>query len=242
MFGLMLAGLGMLNPWGAAPAQTFAPARLVGLQGASDLGCPEVNRQSSVLYCQAVVDERGDARNAPNTHCFGVLPGDLRRAQKLRIRILGSKFEPAKIDSEAVEVYASFQVVFIPKDDTCGITVLPNLGTQQDEFGLAYFAPQEIYTNGGWMSRIPESLRGWRTSTSTGMAFSMSVAVDEFGRASDGRVENNNFAPEGTVTRAIRALEMSRFVPLMVNGDPRPGRYFEFIYYPPRPRRIGFPE
>jgi hypothetical protein len=231
----LVAGLGMLNAWDVALAQSFAPARLVRLQGIDDLKCPVVSRQSQVLFCQVVVDERGDARNDTSTHCFGGLT-DLDRARNLRAKILRSEFEPAKIDGEAVEVYASFRVVFGPKDDTCEITVLPNLGTEQDEFGLEYFAPQEIYTDGGWWSRIPKSQTNWRTSRSRGMAFSMSVAVDELGQASDGRVENNNFAPPEAVNSAVRALEMSRFVPLIVNGEPRPGRYFEFMYLPPRTR------
>ena len=102
---------------------------------------------------------------------------------------------------------------------------------------MDYFAPQEIYVDEGWLGRIPESQRFWRLSNKRGMAFSMSVAVDELGQASDGRVESNSFAPEESVNRSVLALEMSRFVPLIVNGQPRASRYFEFMYLPPRDTR-----
>ncbi len=237
MVGLTMGGICMLSACDGALAQSFAPARLVRLQGIDDFRCPVLNRQSPVLFCQVIVDDGGNARQDSSTHCFGGLPDDIRRAQALRAQILRSEFEPARIDGKAVEVYASFRVLFSPKDNACDITVFPNLGTQQNEFGLEYFAPQEIYTDGGWLGRIPESQRFWRTSNSRGKAFSMSVAVDEVGRASDARVEDNNFAPDESVNRAVQALEMSRFVPLIMDGEPRPGRYFEFMYLPPRDTR-----
>lgn len=237
MVALAVGGICMLGACEAALAQSFAPARLVTLQGIDDLRCPVLPRQSPVLFCQVIVDVGGNARDDESTHCFGGLPDDIRRAQALRANVLRSDFESAKIDGEAAEVYASFRVSFSPTGKTCDIAVFPNLGTQQDEFGLDYFAPQEIYADEGWLGRIPESQRFWRTSNKRGMAFSMSVAVDELGQASDGRVESNNFAPAESVNRSVLALERSRFVPLMVNGQPRAGRYFEFMYLPPRDRR-----
>jgi hypothetical protein len=234
-----LAVICMLGACGVALAQSFAPARLVGLQGRDDLRCPTVDRQSPVLFCQVVIDAQGKARDDQSTHCFGNLANDLTRARDLRGKILKSEFAPAQIDGEPVEVYASFRVSFSPNGKACEISVYPNFGTQQDEFGLDYFAPQEIYTHGGWLGTVPESEQRWLERPARGIAFSMSVAVDDRGHASDGRVEGNNFAPVETVNRAVKALETSRFVPLFVNGAPRPGRYFEFMYLPPldtRPR------
>jgi hypothetical protein len=156
-----LAVICMLGACGVALAQSFAPARLVGLQGRDDLRCPTVDRQSPVLFCQVVIDAHGKARDDQSTHCFGNLANDLTRARDLRGKILKSEFAPAQIDGEPVEVYASFRVSFSPNGKACEISVYPNFGTQQDEFGLDYFAPQEIYTHGGWLGTIPQSEQRW---------------------------------------------------------------------------------
>ena len=145
------------------------------------------------------------------------------------------------IDGQPVAVYASFRVLFQERDGDCAVEAFPNLGTQQSEFGLNYFSPQEINTDGGWARRLPASVSFTRRLRSSpkenlqgiplrGIAFTMSVAVDELGTASDGRVEVNNFATEGSTTIAMQALEASTFIPAIVDGEPRTARYFEFVY------------
>jgi len=234
-----VAAVFMLSACDIALGQTFAPASLVRLHGIEDFRCP-ISPQRPVLICQVIIADDGRAQNDASTHCFGSIPHDLDRARDLRSEMLRSKFEPAKVDGKAVEVYASFRVSFSGEGDTCDITVFPNLGEQQNEFGSEYFAPQEIRTDGGWSSRVPRAQRsGWRIRRWSGTAFAMSVAVDALGNASDGRVEDNNFAREEAVESAVRALEKSRFVPLIVNGHARAGRYFEFLYVQPFDTRPG---
>ena len=144
---------------------------------------------------------------------------------------MGAQFEPASVDGETVEVYVSFPVLFQEMNGRCDVSVVQNLGNQEDEFGAGYFGPQEIYTNGGW--RAPAQLEGGDfhyRSDSSGMAFAMSVAVDAFGNASDGRVEVNNFARDESVRFAVDSLQRQRFIPAFVDGVPRAARYVEFSY------------
>ena len=219
-----------------ASSHSFSPARLIALEGQEDLQCPKTNQMSPVLFCQAIVNRSGKVQGDTATFCFGNLGYDENRARFLRSKVVRSNFVPAKVDGEEVRVYVSFRVFFQEKEDSCNVTVLPNLGTQQDEFGLQYFSPQEIYKDGGWLGRIERRNRSrgkdiWSTDARhRGVAFSMSVAVDDLGAASDGRVEGNNFAPQNSVELAVRSLEMSHFIPAIVDGKPHRARYFEYLY------------
>ena len=234
--GVAVAAVCELGVCAPALAQTFVPAHLVALAG--EPPCPSNVRESPILTCQVVVDERGDANDDDATHCFGKLGGDdSRRAYEVRQDLLRSRFTAASIDGEAVKVYASFRLLFQEIGGRCDVTVYPNLGNAQNELAENYVAPQEIFTDGGWMAEAKDSLRyEWRH---VGMAFVMSVAVDELGNASDGRIEVNNYAFEKTVDLAVEALERQRFIPAFVDGTARPARYFEFIYtHEPARRRL----
>lgn len=193
------------------------------------------------MTCQVVVDETGAVSNEGSTHCFGKIGGDdRRRADTVRQNLLRSRFEPARIDGEGVKVYVSLRVAFVEINGRCDATVYPNLADEQGEAAAAYFAPQEIFTEGGWMRapRVPLRYAGAGRRGSSGMAFVMSVAVDERGNASDGRIEVNNFVTEESVQAAVDALEKQQFIPATVDGTARSARYFEFFYSsePPRPR------
>jgi hypothetical protein len=199
--------------------------------------CPSNVRESPILTCQVVVDETGAVRDEPSTHCFGKLGGDdRRRADTVRRNLLRSRFEPARIDGEGVKVYASLRVSFVEINGLCDVTVYPNLADRQSAVAADYFAPQEIMTDGGWMGALEAPLRS-KGGSYNGMAFVMSVAVDELGNASDGRIEANNFVLEESVQAAVDALEKQQFIPATVDGVARPARYFEFLYRREPPRR-----
>lgn len=235
--GLALAAVCALGAVESGLAQTFAPARLIALEGQPL--CPSNVRESPILTCQVVVDETGDASDERATHCFGKLGGDdRRRADTMRGHLVRSRFEPASIDGENVEVYVSLRVAFVETNGRCDVTIYPNLSDEQGEFAVDYFAPQEIFTDGGWKAASgPLRYEGTWMKNHSGMAFVMSVAVDSLGNAGDGRVEVNNFTYDESVQRAVDALERQRFIPAVVNGVPWPARYFEFVYIAEPPRR-----
>jgi hypothetical protein len=237
-FSLALAAACAFGAAESGSAQTFVPARLIALEGQPL--CPSNVRESSVLTCQVVVDEAGDANDERATHCFGKLGGDdRRRADTLRRNVVRSRFEPASIDGEDVKVYVSLRVAFLEINGRCDVTIYPNLADQQGELAVDYFAPQEFFADGGWKAAAgPLRYEVTGVERHSGMAFAMSVAVDSLGNASDGRIEVNNFTYDESVQRAVEALERQRFIPAVVNGVARPARYFEFIYIaePPRPR------
>jgi hypothetical protein len=215
----------------AARAQSFSPARLLELHGDEDAVCPKVPE----LVCQVVVDETGVARTGQGTFCFGNPGEDEQRARVLNARMVHSSFEPARIDGEPVSVYASFRVFFQPRGGSCDVSVAPYLYAREPA-NRSFSAPQEIVTGGSWLDRLPRNVRLTKHGRSTwtvGVAFVMSVAVDERGRASDGRVERNNSAPDDTLTLSVKALEQSRFVPAFENGQPISARYYELMYLNP---------
>jgi hypothetical protein len=235
----LLVGISALGLGSPISGQSFVPAR-VAVEAEETLSCPHDDRANDVMMCQAVVDEAGDVQSWGGTHCFGDADDDPSQERLLRQRIARWAFEPATIDGQPVEVYVSFRVVFHEQGGRCAVSILPNLGVEQDKFGVDYYAPQELYTDGGWIARTTE--RRWSRGRSawTGFAFAMSVMVDESGNASDGRVEVNNTATQATVDAAVRALEQSRFIPAVVDGVPRAARYYEFMYLR-APRRDRHP-
>jgi hypothetical protein len=233
---LALVAIG-LDVCKSASAQSFVPARIRALEGQPQ--CPSNVRESPILTCRVVIDETGAVHDEPSTHCFGKLGGDdRRRADTVRSNLLRSRFEPARIDGVGVEVSASLRVSFVEINGRCDVTVYLNLADQQGAAAADYFAPQEIMTDGGWRGALQARLRPRYPGRSyDGMAFVMSVAVDELGNASDGRIEANNFVLEESVQAAVGALEKQQFIPATIDGVARPARYFDFIYVLEPPRR-----
>jgi hypothetical protein len=213
-----------------ATSQTFVAARLIELQRQDKLECPTDDQSSGVFVCQVVIDEKGKGENDRSTHCFGDRLEDRSFARELRRRIRKSEFLPASNGNGPVRVYASFQLSFQGNGEACEVDILPNLGIPQGELGLSYLAPQEIYTEEGWIGRLSESERVWQIADISGLAFVMSVEVDELGIPSDGRIEMNSFAPAETAAASVRALEDSEFIPAIVDGKPVRARYYEFMY------------
>jgi len=223
----------------AGLAEAFVPARLIELEGARDLECPDNDRESSVLFCQVIVDHLGEVANESGTFCVGNSRFDSRRARILRNRIVRSKFDPAQIDDEAVSVHLSLRAGYQQDGDECNVVVVPNLGYQQDEFGLDYIEPQEVLTDGGWLERMRRKERGLlfltgiRRERSSRVMFVMSVAVDENGVASDSRLDVNEFSTRpDEQARAARELQYSQFVPGFVDEKPASARHYFLFYYP----------
>src|SRR5688500_4690732 len=102
-----------------ASAQSFVPARLLALAGGEQVACTSSDRNAAVLVCQAVVGKTGRVLDDPTTHCFGDLDDSRAPALSLRRNVLRSRFSPASIDGEAIEVYVSFRVVQQASNDRC---------------------------------------------------------------------------------------------------------------------------
>lgn len=198
------------------------------------LGCPTRvdDEERVIVYCQARVREDGSITLA-NSFCFPA-----KRTRRPYSRATGkamraSRFEPASIDGNAVEVYFTFRVVFARDDEECRLYALPNSGSQADVHGLAYVAPQEILSHGNWTTRAkgfgypPNARIG---ILDRGVLFTISVAVDTEGNASDGRVDVNNDAPRPFLRRSVPALEKSTFIPGFVRGAPIAMRYYEILW------------
>ena len=216
-------------------SQSFEPARLIDLDDRVDLGCPNPDPSGTTFFCKVVVSAEGHAEDVEATHCFSIPWQAERLGRNLRRKLLRSEFAPARIDGDGVRVNVPFRAVLRPALQMCEVTIIPNLGFQQEELGPEYVSPQELLADGGWLVKLASEDPQW--GITAGLVFVMSVAVSESGQASDGMVEVEPESEDSTVRQsvisAVRSLETSVFIPAFVEGEPRQARYVDYLVLPP---------
>jgi len=154
------------------------------------------------------------------------------RYREHMVRILAaSRFQAARVDEVPVPVQFFLVAWFRDEDGDCTASVVLNSGERDPEMGLNYIGPQEIVSDGGWTRRV-NFRKHWdrqRVWSRSGAMARFSVAVSEFGEASDGRVEwrDTGFFDSAEV---VKALAGSRFIPGFHRGRPRAMRYYDNLY------------
>lgn len=113
------------------------------------------------VYCQTDVTASGALSN---TLCFENTNVANLASQTLNA-LEGASFIPAEINSQPVAVRMQFRVVYSRSGDQPDIVMLPNLGTLQTQYGVGYFAPQELLAPSGWFQKYAAN------SWATGKAF-----------------------------------------------------------------------
>lgn len=231
---LLLASLLAAGP--AFPEVTheplFRPARVGRAPESliSHLQCPSRtgNEDNIVVFCQAGLTERGDARWS---FCFTPEHEQLGYRNEITKAIAKATFLPASVNGENVEVGFSFRVSFSWDGDVCTFAVIPNWGFNDPAMGISYIAPQQILHGGrGWTRRIPHS-RDFDVVLSRGRKmFAMSALVSPDGTASDLRFERSDLAGKVESRTLLRAIEGSRFIPGFYGGKPVPMRFYEVLF------------
>lgn len=229
---LVALGLGMATQ---AAADNFRPAE-VGpdtvdyLQAAVQV--PELTDQTPVaaVYCQADVGNDGLTRNVS---CYQRSDFERLRRQ-VEEAMAGREFTPAEVDGEVVPVRMVFRVIYADRSGQPPIMVLPNLGHMQGEFGYQYSAPQERLDENNWYAlyrRDPGS-EGQPFFGRNGEMTRVHAWVNDSGRV----VAANSLESHGDHRRDARnvekALEVSRFLPGMVDGKAERMRYIAVLHYP----------
>jgi len=224
----------------ATSAQTFTPAILKSLDLSRELKCKDSDTEPTVFACGVVVDEAGDVERR-GTDCAAGGRQELRRSKQVERVLRHATFEPATVDGVAEKVALFMRVGFRKQEDRCEVFLYSNLGLQEEELGENYLGPQERVSHGSWYDRVPRDnrplvIRKFRFSTfqpqsgnMNGLAFLISVSVDEAGIASDGRVDSNAFADESNLAVAVESLEQSTFIPPFANGVPVADRFYTFF-------------
>lgn len=222
-------------------AGKFVPAKFADGQHSilNQLQCPKDLRAKEMVgvYCQATVDDRGKVRRV-GTYCFGHEADNNIQVRAAQEALIASRFSPAAVGDEAVEVSLAFRLFYSYQDDPCTVFTLPNLGYQHDKFGYEYTAPQEITggrdlyyrSNRAGNGRIWNPYQGnWSQPGATmGVMFVLSVDVSESGVASADKIVKNNLAWESPIRAIRQALVATSFIPGTYNGEPVAMKYYLF--------------
>ena len=227
---------------GSTWAQTFAPAKIAGLPDKTDFECPRRDGDSSVLFCRVAVSETGSVVDEAGTQCMGLQRRDARRARRLRKSVTENvTFEPATVDDRPMPIATGLRIDYLDNEDDCAVLVSANLGIQATDFGINYSAPQLIRRDAGLSTQFRRSLPPNREYAQ--VYYLISVAVDLFGEASDGRVDWVVDDSQSARARShADALATEQFIPAFVDGVPTAARYYEYLYVRRNAPGIGIPQ
>ena len=180
------------------------------------------------VYCQADVMTTGDINqvtcyeNSPLVSMQSVTESALKSAT----------FSPAAIDGKTVPVRMQFRVVYSLSNSQAPITLLPNLGTLQAQYGADYVAPQERLDQGSWYVQYSNDSR------STGKPF---FADSKLTRVMAKVEVDGNVESVSTLEAALRkkadagniesALKKSQFIPGFVANKPVAMHYIAVVNY-----------
>lgn len=226
-----IAMVGLLFPL-ASYATAFTPA---SFGNAADTLKKSVNLPSSfgegvtavAVYCQADVMTSG---NVNQVACYENSP--LVSMQALTESALQSAtFSPASVDGKNVPVRMQFRVVY-SLNSAQPVTLLPNLGTLQAQYGANYVAPQERLDQGSWYVAYSNEHRG------TGKPF---FADAKLTRVMATIEVNGGVESVSTIEAALRkqgdaddiqaALKKSQFIPGFVADKPTAMHYIAVVNY-----------
>jgi hypothetical protein len=180
------------------------------------------------VYCQADVMTTG---NINQVTCYENSP--LVSMQSITESALQSAtFTPATIDGKNVPVRMQFRVVYSLNNAQAPITLLPNLGTLQAQYGTDYVAPQERLDQSSWYVQYTTQNCG------TGKPF---FADAKLTRVMATIEVNGGVESVSTIEAALRkkddasnieaALKKSQFIPGFVANKPTAMHYIAVVNY-----------
>jgi hypothetical protein len=123
----------------------------------------------------------------------------------------------------------NIRIIFSYAGGGCKVFAIPNLGFDEDKFGVSFVAPQAINDGLDWFSKSRYLGHGQSVGAigRRGVMFILSVDVSKTGEAGVARIEKNFFATRKETKAALRAIKKSRFIPGFYKGEPHPMRYYE---------------
>lgn len=180
------------------------------------------------VYCQADVMTSG---NVNQVTCYENNPLVSMRAVT-ESALQSATFLPASIDGKTVSVRMQFRVVYSLNNTQAPITLLPNLGTLQAQYGADYVAPQERLDQGSWYVQYSNQNRDSGKPFFADAKITRVMAKVEV----NGGVESVN-----TLEAALRkkddaaniesALKKSQFIPGFVANKPTAMHYIAVVNY-----------
>ena len=99
------------------------------------------------VYCRAKI---GHAEEEYSLHCRVNREEESMYRAAVHLGSIRSAIEPAYMNGKPVTVWFYFSVVFMCRSQDCRIFTVPNWGSNSEDFGPSYIAPQEIVDDAEW--------------------------------------------------------------------------------------------
>lgn len=226
-FASILVALPLLSNAGNLPFKS-ADFAFEGQDLLAELNAENVSTSGDVLYCRADIGLQGQAERA---NCYAKTASaklviDTEQAlQKM-------PFAAAEVEGNAVSVRMSFRVAFSPVDDATIVSLIPNLGTMQAQYGRDYIAPQERLDVSDWYERYSDnSWVGGQEFLGEGDMSRVSAVVDQHGKPGRMQTVAAKRAHKRDANIVKNTLKYSRFIPGTVNGKVVPMEYMVAVHY-----------
>lgn len=184
--------------------------------------------ESDVLYCRADIGIDGQAERA-NCYAKKTSPELVVETEQA---LASLAFSAAEVDGEAVPVRMSFRVAYTVVGEATVVTLIPNLGTMQAQYGRDYIAPQERLDVSDWFERYSDnSLVGGKEFLGEGDLARVSAVIDHRGTPSRMKSEAAKRAHIRDADVVKSTLKHSRFIPGTSNGKVVPMEYMVAVHY-----------
>ncbi len=130
----------------------------------------------------------------------------------------GATVTPAQVDGENVAVLMLLSIVFRQQGESRVTAVVPNHGTNAQELGMSYIAPQRYGRNYGYIPRGELGLL-W-----------VDTLMSEDGVAQKPQYLKTKFSNKETQRFAKHYITQNSFIPGFADGEPRAMRFVKPIF------------
>ena len=182
----------------------------------------------NVLYCRADINVAGEA---DRVNCFAKGATN-ETVVETEAALKDLAFSSAEVDGEAIPVRMSFRVAYSQVGDTTHVTLIPNIGTMQAQYGRNYVAPQERLDLSDWYERYAD--KSWANGDDFlghGDMSRISATVKADGKPSMVKTVDTTRAYERDAKLVKNSFRHARFLPGTVNGKVVPMEYVVAVHY-----------
>jgi hypothetical protein len=199
-------------------AVSMQPARIGEHENslAKRIKFPDVEGDFTVfLRCEAKILPAG---NVEELGCYSDEKIDEAFYRAVKLAESNASVTPATVDGKKVSILMLFTVVFKQQDDTRIIAVVPNHGTNAQELGMSYIAPQRY---GRGMQYRPRSNLGllW-----------IDAEMSAAGEPSEIKYLDTKWTNKEAERYAKSYINDCTFIPGHLNGEPTSMRFVKPIF------------
>jgi len=197
----------------------------------SSVSKDSLSKSGDVLYCRADISVEGQAERA---NCFAK-SSSIQLVVDSEQALQRLAFSPASVEGKNIPVRMSFRVAYTPVGDATVVSLIPNLGTMQAQFGRDYVAPQERLDVSDWFERYSDnSWVGGQEFLGKGDMARVSAIIDQNGKPSRLQTVAAKRAHERDADVVKNTIKHSRFIPGTANGRVVPMQYMVAVHYEDR--------